>query len=123
MFAILIRTVLFYILLSVLVRLMGKRQIGELQLPEFTAAILLSELAALPITDRNIPISHGVIALSVVVSLEVIVSFICRKCPRVRKLLDGEPVSCHYEDATHTAQFSVPAAAYADSGAVVRIGF
>ena len=84
MFAILIRTVLFYILLSVLVRLMGKRQIGELQLPEFTAAILLSELAALPITDRDIPISHGVIALSVVVSLEVIVSFICRKCPRVR---------------------------------------
>ena len=41
----------------------------------------------------------------------------------VTVLLDGEPVSCHYEDATHTAQFSVPAAAYADSGAVVRIGF
>ena len=97
MSAILIRTVLFYIILSVLVRLMGKRQIGELQLPEFTAAILLSELAALPITDRDIPILHGILALAVVVSLEVIVSFICRKCPRIRKLLDGEPVnSCSY---------------------------
>ena len=97
MSAILIRTVLFYIILSVLVRLMGKRQIGELQLPEFTAAILLSELAALPITDRDIPILHGILALAVVVSLEVIVSFICRKCPRIRKLLDGEPVFLIYK--------------------------
>ncbi len=45
------------------------------------------------------------------------------KTPPKWVLLDGEPVSCHYEDATHTAQFSVPAGAYADSGAVVRIGF
>lgn len=45
------------------------------------------------------------------------------KTPPKRVLLDGEPVSCHYEDASHTAQFSVPAVAYADSGAVVRIGF
>ena len=84
MYAILIRTVFFYVLLTLLIRLMGKRQIGELQLTEFVAAMLLSELAALPMTDRDIPVSHGVTALATTVCLEVVISFVSRRCPRQR---------------------------------------
>ena len=97
MYAILIRTVFFYVLLTLLIRLMGKRQIGELQLTEFVAAMLLSELAALPMTDRDIPVSHGVTALATTVCLEVVISFVSRRCPRFRKLLDGDPVFLIYK--------------------------
>ncbi|MDD4124452.1 MAG: DUF421 domain-containing protein [Eubacteriales bacterium] len=92
MTVILIRTVIFYIALTLIMRLMGKRQIGEIQLSEFVAAVMLSELAALPITDRDIPLFHGLVSLVALGSLEVITAFACRKLPRLRKTLFGEPI-------------------------------
>lgn len=89
---ILIRTVIFYIVLTLIMRLMGKRQIGEIQISEFVAAVMLSELAALPITDRDIPLFHGLVSLVALGSLEVITAFACRKIPRLRKALYGEPI-------------------------------
>jgi uncharacterized membrane protein YcaP (DUF421 family) len=71
---------------------MGKRQIGEVQLSEFVAVILLSEIAALPITDRDIPLSHGLVPLVVIASIEIIIAFVCRKSSFLRKLVDGKPV-------------------------------
>jgi len=87
-----LRTVIFYIVLAAIMRLMGKRQIGEIQLSEFVAAVMLSELAALPITDRDIPLFHGIIAVITLGCLEVITAFLCRKIPRLRKTLYGEPI-------------------------------
>ncbi|PKM61299.1 MAG: hypothetical protein CVU97_07275 [Firmicutes bacterium HGW-Firmicutes-21] len=92
MVVMLIRTFVFYIMLTVLMRLMGKRQIGEVQLSEFVAVILLSELAALPITDRDIPLSHGLVPLVVIASIEIIIAFTCRKSAFIRKIIDGKPV-------------------------------
>ncbi|NLN55146.1 MAG: DUF421 domain-containing protein [Clostridiales bacterium] len=92
MTVILIRTVIFYIILTLIMRLMGKRQIGEIQISEFVAAVMLSELAALPITDRDIPLFHGVVSLVTLGTLEVITAFACRKIPRLRKALYGEPI-------------------------------
>lgn len=92
MTVILLRTVIFYIVLTVVMRIMGKRQIGEIQLSEFVAAVMLSELAALPITDRDIPLCHGLISVIALGSLEVITAFVCRKLPRLRKTLYGEPI-------------------------------
>ena len=57
------RTLLIYFILIATVRLMGKRQIGELEVTDLVTTLLLSELAALPITDLNIPVSHAVIPM------------------------------------------------------------
>ena len=71
---------------------MGKRQIGEIQMPEFVAAVLLSELASLPITDVDIPIMHGIIPVLTIASLEIVIAYICRKSSAARKILDGMPI-------------------------------
>jgi len=92
MTVILLRTVIFYVILTALMRLMGKRQIGELQLPEFVSAVMISEMASLPITDRDIPLLHGLIPLLTLGALEVVTAFVCKKLPKLRKLVYGEPI-------------------------------
>ncbi len=86
------RTVLAYLSLLLIVRLMGKRQIGELQMPEFISAILLSEIAALPLTDPDIPLLYGLLPLCIIGSFEVILALLCRKFRPLRRLLEGKPV-------------------------------
>ena len=89
---ILVRTVLSYFILLLIVRLMGKRQIGELQMTEFISAILLSEIASLPLTDLDIPLAYGIVPLCIIGSFEVILALLCRKYAFFRHLLEGSPV-------------------------------
>ncbi len=93
MVTILLRTILLYAILLISVRLMGKRQIGQLQAGEFVAALLISELAAIPMTDADIPLSHGILPLILVASGEIITAFVSRKSKRLRLLLDGSPIT------------------------------
>lgn len=92
MTVIFLRTVLFYFGVTAVMRLMGKRQIGELCLPEFVAAVMLSEIATLAVTDRDIPFTHGAVPLITLSALEVITAYVCKKIPRLRKLVYGEPI-------------------------------
>ncbi len=92
MAVILIRTVIFFIVLTAVMRLAGKRQIGEMQVSEFVTAFLISEMAALPITDIDIPLLHGIVAICTLGCLETIISFVTRKSVTIRRLLIGEPV-------------------------------
>lgn len=92
MTVIFVRSIIFFVILSLSMRLMGKRQIGEIELTEFVTAVMLSELAALPVTDTDIPLTHGIAAVGVLVSLEIIIAFVCRKSPAVRRVLDGKPL-------------------------------
>ena len=55
----LLRTFIFYTLLTALIRLMGKRQLGELQITELIIALMLSDIAVIPITDPDIPLLHA----------------------------------------------------------------
>ena len=91
MLIILIRTVLIYFILALLMQLTGKRQIGQLQVSELLCALLLSELAAAPISDSSSPLTHAIIPIIVLSTLEVIVSFLVTKSPLVRSFFDGEP--------------------------------
>ena len=86
MAVIVLRAFIFYILLTLMMKLMGKRQIGEMQ---------LSELAVLPITDSDIPLLHGLLPLLMISSIEVIVSYICRKSERFRVILNGNPITLY----------------------------
>ena len=85
------RTVIVYVLLLLVLRLMGKRQIGELQPSELVTTLLLSEIAAQPVIDDNIPISYGIVPVAVVIALEVIASFTVTKCPRLKRIFIGKP--------------------------------
>lgn len=91
MCVVLIRSVMLYILVIFAVRLMGKRQLGELQPSELVITILVSNIATLPIEDVNIPVVVGVTPILALVCFEVIVSCLNLKFPKLRRLISGSP--------------------------------
>lgn len=93
MIANVIRTFIIYCAVGVCVRLMGKRQLGELQPGELIITILVSEIAATPITDGTIPIINGIIPLFLLASFEIISSVIARKSVKFRYFTDGKPIT------------------------------
>ena len=86
-----IRTFILYATIVVALRLMGKRQIGELEPSELVITILVSELAAIPMQDFGIPLIAGIIPIVTLISLEILMSFLCLKSHWLRKLLNGQP--------------------------------
>ena len=68
-----IRTVFFYIILIVFLRIMGKRQLGELQTSEFVVTLLLANLAAIPMQASSIPLISGLIPIATLLVLEMII--------------------------------------------------
>ena len=88
---VLIRTFIIYIILELSMKLMGKRQIGEFQLSELVTTLLLSELAALPISDPDIPLLYMAVPVALIISLEVITSFLSVKSLKLRRIFAGKP--------------------------------
>ena len=86
-----LRTFIMFALLFGAIRLMGKRQVGELEISELVITFMLSELAVMPISDKNIPLLYSVIPILILLSVEVILSFIISKSSTVKKLLLGRP--------------------------------
>lgn len=86
-----VRTLFLYLCVICALRLMGKRQIGELEPSELVVTILVSELAAIPMQDLGVPLLSGIIPIVTLISLEVVVSFISLKSIRFRRLLNGRP--------------------------------
>lgn len=94
--AIFIRTLIIYLSLAVSLKFMGKRQIGELEIGELVSTLILSEVAALPIADPDIPLLNAIIPLLLIVCLEILISFIKNKSERLKRWFDGEPVFLIY---------------------------
>ena len=86
-----VRTVLMYGAILAAVRVMGKRQISQLQTSELVVTLLISELAMLPIQEGNLPLWTGVLPMAVLVLCELLVSFGMLKSSRFRKLVCGSP--------------------------------
>lgn len=87
-----IRTLILYVLLLIIMRLMGKRQIGQLQPVELVITILISEVAAIPMQDNDIPMLNSVISVLLLVAFEIIISVISMKSVRFRSLLQGNSI-------------------------------
>lgn len=83
------RTCILLIVIVIAIRIMGKRQIGQLQPAELVVTILLSEIAATPMQDNDIPMTNTIIAILVLVALEILMSAISMKSVRMRSLLQG----------------------------------
>lgn len=88
-----IRTFIIYCAVTLCVRLMGKRQLGQLQPGELVITILISEIAAMPIGDNDIPLLNSLIPLFLLVSFEIINSLIDRKFVAYRHLTEGKPIT------------------------------
>ena len=87
-----LRTVILYFLLMLAMRIMGKRQIGELQPSEFIVALLLSDLAAVPMQENDLPLLNGILPILILIALELIISGVLLKLPIIGKAISGTPV-------------------------------
>lgn len=86
-----LRTLLLYIAVIAAIRLMGKRQIGDLDPSELVVTILVSDLAAVPMQDLGIPMVSGLVPIATLIVLEILLSFIALKSRPFRRLLNGQP--------------------------------
>lgn len=91
MFIVLIRTFILYVLVVFSMRIMGKRQIGQLQPYELVIAIMISDLASLPMQDTRIPLLHGIVPIITLLAVQVFLSLLQIKSDRARTILDGKP--------------------------------
>ncbi len=83
------RALILYVLIIICMRIMGKRQLGELQPTELVITILLSEIAAIPMQDNALPLGNSIVAVLLLVALEIINSVFVLKSSRFRSFLQG----------------------------------
>lgn len=86
------RTLILYIVLITVIRLMGKRQLGQMEPSEFAVTMLAANLASIPIEEWDVPLLGGVVPLLVVLGLEYGLSMAALRSPKLRKMLCGKPV-------------------------------
>ncbi len=91
MLIVLVRTLILYGLVVVAVRIMGKRQIGQLQPFELVVTIMLSELAAIPMQNPGIPLINGITPILTLLTAQVILSYLSLKSERARAVICGRP--------------------------------
>ena len=86
------RTVILYIVIIVSMRILGKRQIGELQPAELVITILLSEILAIPMQDTSLPLMNTIIPVLLLVGFEIIISILNLKSVKFRSAMQGNPL-------------------------------
>lgn len=87
-----IRTIILYGILIVVVRLMGKRQLGEMEPAEFVVAMLIADLASIPMQDPGLPLLSGLVPILTVLGLQLLLSVASLRSVGFRRLMCGKPV-------------------------------
>lgn len=87
-----IRTIITYILVLIAVRIMGKRQVGQLEPGELVVTLMISDLATIPLSHVSIPILHGIIPIFTLIVAEATLSFFDLKSRKFRKFMSGTPI-------------------------------
>ncbi len=91
MILVIIRTTIIYAVLLIVMRLMGKRQIGEMQPFELVITLLIAELACIPMADTSIPLLYGVVSVLAIFVLHELVTLLDLKVKPLKSLLSGKP--------------------------------
>ena len=86
------RTFLFYFALIAVIRGLGKRQVGQMEPSEFVVTMLIANLASVPLEDWSIPVWGGLVPMAIVFLCERLISLLCLRSIRARRLLCGKPV-------------------------------
>ena len=97
MSSIFIRTIIIYFILTLVLKIMGKRQIGELEVNELVSTLLISEIAAMPISDNNIPLLSALVPIVFIATLEIFISALKNKWHGLKKVIEGKPVYIIYK--------------------------
>ena len=87
-----LRTLILYLILIFSVRLMGKRQIGQMEASEFVVTMLVANLAAIPMQDAGIPLYSGLVPILTVLGMELVLSGLILRSVFLRRLFCGKPV-------------------------------
>ena len=93
MLATFIRSIVIYIIVLIVMRLMGKREIGQMQPFELAISIMIADLASIPMTDIGIPISNGIIPILGLLIMHLIISVLNLKSSKIRELICGNSAS------------------------------
>lgn len=106
------RAIVLYLIVLIVMRLMGKREIGQLQPFELAIAIMIADLASIPMTDTGIPISNGIVPIFGLLVMHLVISIINIKSNKARELICGKPRILIYrgkidEDALLKERFTV----------------
>lgn len=92
MLTIIIRTVMIYLVATVAVRIMGKRQVSDMQTSELVITLIISEVASLPLENTERPLLNSLVPIMMIVAIELIVSLLMMKSRKVRSLICGHPI-------------------------------
>ena len=87
-----LRTVILHLILILVIRLMGKRQIGQMEASEFVVTMLVANLASIPMQDGSIPLYSGLVPILTVLGVELVLSGLALRSNRLRRWLCGKPV-------------------------------
>ena len=112
MLIIFFRAIVLYILVLVVMRLMGKREIGQLQPFELAIAIMIADLASIPMTDTGVPISNGIVPILGLLLMHLLISIINLKSMKARQIICGKPRILIYrgkidEEALRKERFTI----------------
>lgn len=87
-----IRTIILYLILIAVIRIMGKRQVGQMEPSEFVVTMLVANLASIPMQDGGIPLYSGLVPILTVLGVELVLSAASMRSVGFRRLLCGRPV-------------------------------
>ena len=91
-FALISRSIILYVIILFLIRIMGKRQIGEMQPFELVITLIIADLATIPMAETALPLIQGIIPLLTLVCLHYLICFLSRKSVGFRKFFNGKPI-------------------------------
>lgn len=91
-YTLIVRSLIIYLVVFLLIRFMGKRQIGEMQPFELVITLIIADLATIPMAETALPLIHGIIPIITLALLHFILTFISMKSIRIRKLINGKPI-------------------------------
>ena len=87
----LLRSIVIYIFVLFVIRLMGKRQVGEMQPFEFVITLIIADLACIPMAELAVPLAHGIVPIFTLLILHFLICVFSRKSMKMRYLLSGRP--------------------------------
>ena len=90
-FVVIYRTLLFYVIITIIYRFMGKREVGQLGIVDLIVSILIAELAAISIDNRSESVFLSIVPIVILVLIEIGIAYFSLKNPKIRNLFDGSP--------------------------------
>lgn len=92
MLTLIIRAIVIYLIVLVILRIMGKRQIAEMQPYELVATLIIADLACIPMTEITVPLLHGIVPLLALATIHFFISILSVKSIKLRRLINGKPI-------------------------------